>query len=487
MGSARFTVVLFAAAAAACGKGPFSGSESAAAGFVLTSTGAPAAGVEVSGPAGTAFTDATGRFDVAIPGDGSSVLTFTSFGLAPVYRPVDPRGAEVFSVFLVLPPPPVYTTIDVTAGPATVTAGSAVLQFPQGSIATASGATPAGPVDAMITVIPPEQATQYLPFPLMDSEGSEPLPLISYGMVDVQLSYLGEPANLAPGAQAALLVPAPAGADAEVGLYYGDPDEGLWVLEGTAQNDGTMFGAVLPHLSWWNVDQAMTVPPAEKACVRLRFLAPDGSAVRGVEVHPFWQSGLTLIGHSESDGTFCYDCFPANSPVSFAWGVMLGRTAPRYVTGTEFVQTTGPGGSCGGDCQEVTVTIACAVDDECALGDRCLSGVCVPSGGGPGDTPWIGSWRMLTVDGMTAESLGVEWLLTMSATAWSATVSSSTASCTAGGTITDADADSMVQTVTQTDCPGQMPGQSTLLGWSVSGDTLTITGPSTSVWQRVSP
>ncbi len=470
----------------ACGKGPFGGGNSAVAGFVFEPTGAGAGGVTVSGAAGSTVTDATGRFDVPIYGDGTTVLGFTAPGRAPMYRAVDPAGADLVTVFVVLPPAPLVTTIDVTAGPATVVAGSATLQFPQGSIATASGATPSGPVDALITVIPPDQAVTFQPFPLMDTEGSEPVPLVSYGMVDVQLSYFGEPAQLAPGQQAGLLVPAPPGAPAEVGLYYGDPGEGLWVLEGTAQNDGNFYGAVLPHLSWWNVDKAAAVTPVDKTCVRLRFLAPDGSPLPGVEVHPVWQGGLTMIGRSEADGTLCYDCYAYGQPIAFTWIAMLGRTARRMVTGVAYVTPAAPGGTCGGDCQEVTVTIACAGADDCAAGEACVSGLCA-GGGGPGDAPWIGAWHMLSIDGMSASSLGIDSTLTMTATAFSDYTTSSTVSCTVSGTITAADADSMVQTVTQTDCPGDTPGRSVTLGWTVSGATLTFTGPSTTVWERVSP
>lgn len=345
-------------------------------GFVFDDSGSPVPGAEVQARGRSATTDSDGRFTLPVSAGTMSVLTFEAQGYAPAYRRVDaPAGATV-AVSAVLFDA-ASMTVDVRTSSDTLSFGDGALTFPQGSLVLDDGSEPDGPVTALVTWIDP-MVLEVLPspVPMIGRDGTQTGPLVSYGMVEVTLRYDGQAAKLASGEVATLTVQGDGGEGEEVGLFFADPEEGLWVKEGEVTYDQGVWTAEIPHFSWINFDAFRKTPPEDCACLRFVARTPAGDPLPGVFVDTRWQ-GVFAQGITDVRGELCDPCYPRGVPIQVSYGSFLDPDSPDWIVQSTTVTTNAVGASCGSDaCEEVELVIACLTDDHCANGQVCNNGVC---------------------------------------------------------------------------------------------------------------
>lgn len=353
-------------------------------GLVRDTAGQPIVGVAVSGGGVSATSGADGKFTLSIPAQGVTVVKLEKTGLAPAWHPLRPNGAESLTLVATMYAP-TTATIDIGQAPATIqTPGGASVTVPQGSLRTAAGVVPTGPVQAQVTWVSPAQASQAAPVPLVGTDGTQTLPLETFGMVDVRFDWQGQPLQVAPGRTLRLDIPAEADDPATTGLFFADPVSGVWIQEGTATKVNGRWLAELPHLSWWNVDGFLKVPVDKQACVTFRALTPTGKPLPGVEIRSNWGPGgnFTIAGSTNSDGTLCSDQFPLGEILTIRYKVYLTSTASGLVEGQVTVTPTALKVKCGApECQIVDLPVTCKTDSDCGPGIKCNNGDC---GGGTG-------------------------------------------------------------------------------------------------------
>ena len=83
------------------------------------------------------------------------------------------------------------------------------------------------------------------------------VPLISYGMVNVEMSDEdGNPLQLKDGCEAYLKYPAPKEFTSHdtIPLWYFNEESGLWVEEGYSTRQGDEYVGSVRHFTWWNCD-----------------------------------------------------------------------------------------------------------------------------------------------------------------------------------------------------------------------------------------
>ena len=395
-----FAFIVWLSAAISCGSSDEDDAAAAGAvvvGFVSSDTGQALSDVTVrtshvsTGQART-VTDARGRFQIPVS-PGTVVLTFERAGFAPTYQRVEVAG-DLTTVRAMMIEPTLSTTIDASSGPATLTVFDASVTFPAGSIVVSStGEVAPGPVDAVVTYIDPEEAGAVRPAPMVGSDGAQTGPLISYGMLEVTLSYQGQPANLAPGMTATLSIASQLDDPPEAGLFIIDPAEGMWIKEGDAVNLNGTWTAEIPHFSWINIDGFLKVD----SCSCLRFVCRDGAGqpLSGVFIDVRWDRAF-VQGVTNDRGELCNACFPDEVPLEVSYGSFLDRNSPDWIAGTQVVSAQASGAACfDSSCTEVVINLSCTQDSHCPDGVRCSNGSC----GGTGPNTNGGSCTYVDAEG----------------------------------------------------------------------------------------
>ncbi len=352
-------------------------------GLVLSSAGVAIAQATVTAGGATAQTDAQGRFSLPLSNPAATVpIVVERTGYAPSYKAVSPAGAAIVSVGVTLHPIGATATVDAAAGGAVQAPSGATISLPpSGMVVTATGKPASGPLTVNLTHVTPAQALNASPIPLLGSDGASTYPLISYGMVDVTVTD-AKGQRCQPGAASAVQLTLTAGASDpdSAGLFYGDPAQGLWVLEGAATRTGTTWTAMLPHLSWWNVDAFMKVPKDKQCCVTFSTVSDAGVAVPGVEIKGTILNGYTYGGNTDKNGTLCHEAFPCGDTVSGTWNVYSSSGKSGPFSFVPFAAKAQCGTSA---CQIVTITVPCVLSNQCLPGQTCAAGACTgtPIGG----------------------------------------------------------------------------------------------------------
>lgn len=334
-------------------------------------------GVDVTGGDASASSDADGRFLLEIPAEGLTVIGLARDGYAPAYHPVAPGGASQVTLIVFLHESTYSGTVDVTAGPDTVAVDDLTLEFPAGSLRTASGDAPDGPVDVTVTWLG-RVTPSMSPVPLLgrDEDGAT-WPMISYGMFDLQASWQGEACTVADGAAVTVRVPAQAGDETAASMFSVDTNRGMWIEQSPAIREGDAWVGALTHLSWWNVDLFLKVPSEDWACIVFRARTPSGAPIEGMTVRSAPGEKYPFAGSTDKDGDLCNERFPADTPIEAQWGTFLSASSDQGVMGTLTFTPTARGARCGKPaCQVVEIPVACTRDDQCAEGRRCIDGEC---------------------------------------------------------------------------------------------------------------
>lgn len=138
----------------------------------------------------------------------------------------------------------------------------ATVTIPESSLAKNDGSDYNGTVDISVVYLSPTESPAMEPLmPGADlmaiaNEG-DTVPLISYGMVNVEMSDEdGNPLQLKNGCEAYLKYPAPKGFSNHdtIPLWYFNEESGLWVEEGYSTRQGDKYVGSVRHFTWWNCD-----------------------------------------------------------------------------------------------------------------------------------------------------------------------------------------------------------------------------------------
>ncbi len=354
-----------------------------AVGAVFDPSGAPMAGVTARAGSQSATSDGNGQFNLPLGKVNKAVVLLEKAGYAPAYRLVEPKGGTLVTVSAVLSP--VTTTGMVTPqdGGTVAVTGGASITFPAGALVTTAGEAPMAPAQITVTWLPPTQAAAQTPFLLQAYDGTVLTPLVSYGMLEVTATALGQPLQLKSGTSAQWRAPALGSDPDSIGLFYGNPASGLWELQGAAGKVGSEYVVQLPHLSWWNLDGFYKVPTDQQACVTFRAKGPTGVPIPGVEIRSKWGNNYTIAGGTDVSGLLCHEHFPGGTTLEIQWKAAMAAGATALVSGSLSVTPSAYGAKCGAaDCQIVDIPIQCTTNSHCGPGGKCTAGVCTGTSSG---------------------------------------------------------------------------------------------------------
>ena len=138
----------------------------------------------------------------------------------------------------------------------------ATVTIPESSLAKNDGSDYNGTVGISVVYLSPTESPAMEPLmPGADlmaiANDGDTVPLISYGMVNVEMSDEdGNPLQLKDGCEAYLKYPAPKGFTSHdtIPLWYFNEESGLWVEEGYSTRQGDEYVGSVRHFTWWNCD-----------------------------------------------------------------------------------------------------------------------------------------------------------------------------------------------------------------------------------------
>lgn len=228
---------------------------------------APLAGVKVSVAGQETTTDADGRYELPQITLGTHVVSFERHGYVFTQRPVGVEHGRAPTVDAHLLPRSTPHRFDAEKGARIVEGPLTIDIDPKDLVFERTGEEVKGEIEATITAIDPRQPGHTLAAPArleaIDSSGQR-VGLISYGMVEVEMSQDGRKIQVRPGEAVTVALDVAEGFDLEAGdaipMWHHDTSLGLWVqerdLDAKVEDQGGARVAVaeLPHFSAWNFD-----------------------------------------------------------------------------------------------------------------------------------------------------------------------------------------------------------------------------------------
>ncbi|MEO7496599.1 MAG: hypothetical protein ABIT83_11530 [Massilia sp.] len=229
-------------------------------------TGEALAGVAVQVGTLKTTSDANGDYTIdGVSAADNTVVQFSKPLYAANFATVDVASGKLSVANRRLAKVGVTQTIAAQTGGTVTLAGSAAqVQLAASSLVdAASGAAATGNVSVEMTPIDP--GVDPLNMPGNYRAQGEAVPIESMGALQVELrDGAGKALNLAPGKQATIRIPVPAGAKSpplSMPLYYFKESTGLWVREGAATLAGVApnqyYEGTVSHFTVWNADQPL--------------------------------------------------------------------------------------------------------------------------------------------------------------------------------------------------------------------------------------
>lgn len=247
---------------------------SALSGFVYDSDGNPLPYVKVISGSKSCETGMDGGFvldEVKTEGD-RSIVTFSCRGYFDAVRSMPTKAGDVWEVVMVSTNDgdnvAIKEDMPTDQDNSVQTSQGMTVELQAEGFIYAENGTPLGEDDkvtAKVLYLSPDDEDFANMMPGGDlaalNESSEPVQLVSYGMVCVNLTAGGERVQLADGKPATLTFPVPDKFDgseipAEIPLWSFDEDQGLWIYEGVATYDpiANVYVGQVTHFSWVNLD-----------------------------------------------------------------------------------------------------------------------------------------------------------------------------------------------------------------------------------------
>ncbi|MCA8943077.1 MAG: carboxypeptidase regulatory-like domain-containing protein [Planctomycetes bacterium] len=252
-------------------------------GLVADQAGAPLANVAVEVGSLATQTNEQGFFALSDVVPGEAVARFTRAGYVTNSKRVAVTARQNSQVALTLQVVGNTQTVDATQAN-TVTHRGGSVALPANGIVDAAG-QPVDDVVVQVTTMMPGDPNfeDSMPGDFVGVDGGTRVDLISYGVVDVELTDAsGNPLNLAAGQTADIEFPFPPNdpGDATIPLWWFDDATGDWIREGDAvRDDGNgVYRGTVTHFTPWNCDKGR---PIATKVVRLVF---EGRPVVGTSV-----------------------------------------------------------------------------------------------------------------------------------------------------------------------------------------------------------
>lgn len=264
-----------------CGKDKRSAQDGLMTGYVLDQDQQPIAGaaIALAGTSSATTSDRDGAYTLALkaPADFNVVVSVQSAGFVRQALTTQiPRANSDQRINFTLQKTGMSVAVllpDAGQPPAQVATagkdGAVALGLPAGSLVDETGAVVTGTVDVDLTYFHPRQARSTMPVSLatQDPNGGGAVPLVTFGMADINVWQNGKALLVAPGATLDLDFTAIAAQSTYVQdhnqdsvflpqLYSADMNTGMWVHEAALGSDkltyepaSKQFKAKLSHLS----------------------------------------------------------------------------------------------------------------------------------------------------------------------------------------------------------------------------------------------
>jgi uncharacterized protein (TIGR02145 family) len=257
-------------------------------GLVLDENGAALSGALVMAGFGTqtTYTDAHGAFAL------NGILAYQDLGYVRVMKPGFFEGSRSFLPVSGANVVRIHLLARNLAGSVSSTAGGSVelegvrIDFgPGGFVRNGQGYV--GPVNVMLNHIDPmgPMVAHEMPGCLLGAMNGEAMPLVTFGMLAVELTDLnGSELEMAPGATARVRFPMAASqaalADPSIDLWHFNVQLGYWTHEGKAELVDGQYEADVPHFSTWNLDVPGTGSNIHGQVTDLQGVPMSGATVR---------------------------------------------------------------------------------------------------------------------------------------------------------------------------------------------------------------
>lgn len=325
--------------------------------FVTDRDGTPVSGAVVTSGTATATTDSRGLATLTVPAGRPAVVSVSRDGYVTQAVRTDVGASATRTVVkATLMPAGTTSTLNEDAGGTVTSSVGTVVTFPADAFVDASGRPVTGSVNVRVT--PVNVATSDITsFPgegrAMNAAGQLGQ-LISYGMMDVQVTQNGQPVQLAPGKSAALqmdVTTTGATPGMDIPLWWFNTATGLWVEEGVgrvvSKADGSLalIGTV-HHFTTWNFDYFQGGTPTS---FRIRVVKPDGDLQPGEQAYvrvTFGQPGQPVSVRTAfigAEGATVINA-PQNTPMTVtAWfGGQAGSVTGNTSTASHVVTLDAP-------------------------------------------------------------------------------------------------------------------------------------------------
>lgn len=242
------------------------------AGTITAPDGKPVAGVAITADGSASRSGKSGRFELTVPRQGRTAITFSHPEFVKTTRVVDTRGAAGITDVVVIWPRTKAVTIDAAAGGLVPFARGGGVRIPPESLVTAGGKPVKGKADIRLTLLDLTDRAQFRSAPgdfqarLRDGRT---VPLESFGIFEITGTANGEAIDLRPGTRAPIEVPVPERVRPRVTprstTFSFEPATGLWVEQGEVVYTGSAYtGWITMFDSAWNVDN-----PLEVTCIHV--------------------------------------------------------------------------------------------------------------------------------------------------------------------------------------------------------------------------
>lgn len=375
-------------------------------GFVSASNNLadPIAGVTASCP-GTEIADLTGSdgmFELTCPmptapADGpahAAMIWISHPGLAPVARTFVPVADGVFTVTATMNKERVDADVEIPAGNTSVPVllDALTLSFERETLLDAAGTPIAGSFQF--------QAAAWdnsLPVEVDESSGDEITDALFPPLTRLVLDQSGSSAWMRPVAaswfdlgEARINADKPLEmkllsrfANEVAGRDIGNEDANLFLIDAAALLPGTADGVAMTAVNQLSLDAVSDglavwlVPVSTHACVNVTVTKGE-NPVTGAQVTLYETFGgeLELFSDEQigaADGVYCLAAAPGKqvrAVVSLAGASGISRLEADLLSGGE--------GSCGGQCATTSLNFPCEINEDCAEGNLCDNGSCVP-------------------------------------------------------------------------------------------------------------
>lgn len=277
------------------------------AGFVTDENGNPAAGVPVTLQNTTITTDKYGYFQfqqLKVVRD-AAMLSVEKAGYFKAFKTfMATEGKGAFFRIQLMPKLMAGSFESATGGTVGLNNGVSVTLPPISVVEAISGKAYSGKVNVSAYWINPldPSVDRVIPGDLRGLTTTMNMRVLtSYGMAAVELTGTsGQLLQLKTGSKAQLVMPIPAtqlaSAPASIPLWHLDEKKGLWIEEGAAMKEGSVYKGEVSHFSYWNCDK-----PSSFVNFSCQLLNQQGEPLRNVMVKISRMGNSNGVGYGYTD------------------------------------------------------------------------------------------------------------------------------------------------------------------------------------------